>query len=130
MGAAISKKMPAHRRGTFRRQVVALASHLGGYNVATEIMPTVFKYTQLASLFWGSAVVERSITLIRGYLVSIGYRVKETQAAGSILRQTIVAAMLALGEPDVRRWDEAAYNALTRGDKSLGAVAPRGKRRD
>jgi hypothetical protein len=107
-----------------------LAFHFGGYNVATQVMPNLLKSKQLVSLLWGSAVVEDSISLVRRYLVSIGYRVKETQPAGSILGQTIVAAMLELNEPDVRRWDEAAYRALTRGDKLLGTVTPAGKRRD
>ena len=126
----IHKTVPAQRRATLRGQVVVLAFHLGGFNVATEVMPNILKSRQLASLLWGSAVVERSIGIVRGYLVSIGYKVNETQPAGRTLGQTIVAAMLELNEPDVRRWDEAAYRALTRGDKLLGAITPGGKRRD
>jgi integrase len=125
----IHKTVPAERRAALRGQVVVLAFHLGGYNVATQVMPNLLKSTQLVSLLWGSAVVEHSISLVRGYLLAIGYRVKETLPAGRTLGQTIVAAMLALNEPDVRRWDEAAYRALTRGDQLLGTVAPGGKRR-
>jgi integrase len=125
----IQTTVPFHRRAAFRRQVVALAFHLAGYNIATKIMPNVLKSTQLASLLWGSAVVEHSIAVVRGYLLSIGYGVKETQPGGRALAQTIVAAMLELNEPDVRRWDEAAYTALTRGEKLAGALTLGGKRR-
>ena len=71
-------------------------------------------------MLWRAEIVENSISVIRDYLVLIGYRVDKTKPAGRMLAQTIVAAMLALGEPDVRRWDETAYHALIRGENPWG----------
>jgi integrase len=128
--AALSEEtVPLHRRASFRPQVVLLAFHLAGLNLATEIMPFRYKSAGLASALWGAASVQDSISLVRGYLLSIGYRVGETQSGGRLLRQTLVATMLALKEPDVRRWDEGAYYALIRGQNPSASIALRGKRR-
>ena len=77
----------------------------------------------------GAEAVETSISLIRDCLVSIGYRVEKAKPAGRILGQTLVATMLALDEPDVRRWDETAYHALIRDKNPLISVSLGGKRR-
>jgi len=101
--------------------VVLLAFGLGGFNLAAEIMPQRFKSTEFAATLWGARVVEDSIGIVRDYLVSLGYRVGKTQAGGRLLRQTLVATMLALKEPDVRRWDEQQPNS-TRGDCDRAAA--------
>ncbi len=110
--------------------MVLLAFGLGGFNLAAEIMPPRFKSTEFAATLWGAAVIENSIAFVRDYLVSLGYCVGKTQAGGRLLRQTLVATMLALKEPDVRRWDETAYYALIREENPSVSIALVGKRRD
>ncbi len=128
--ALIAKTVPPHRQAAFRPGVVLLAFGLGGFNLAAEIMPQRFKSTEFAATLWGARVVEDSIAIVRDYLVSLGYRVGKTQAGGRLLRQTLVATMLALKEPDVRRWDETAYYALIREENPSVSIALAGKRRD
>jgi integrase len=128
--ALIAETVPPHRRAVFRPDVVLLAFGLGGFNLAVEIMPLRFKSTEFASTLWGASVVEESVSLVRDYLASIGYRVGTGHSAGRLLRQTLVATMLALKEPDVRRWDETAYYALIREQNPSVSIALRGKRRN
>ena len=128
--ALISLTVPPHRRAVFRPDVVLLAFGLSGFNLAVEIMPPRFKSTEFASTLWGSAVVEGSVSVVRDYLASIGYRVDGGHSAARLLRQTLVATMLALKEPDVRRWDEAAYYALIREENPSVSIALQGKRRN
>ncbi len=128
--ALIAETVPPHRRAVFRPYVVLLAFGLGGFNLAVEIMPLRFKSMEFASTLWGSAAVEESVSLVRDYLASIGYRVGTGHSAGRLLRQTLVATMLALKEPDVRRWDENAYYALIREQNPSVSIALGGKRRN
>jgi len=128
--ALITETVPPNWRAAFRPYVVLLAFGLGGFNLAAEIMPPRFKSTEFAATLWGVAVVEDSIAFVRDYLVSLGYRVDKTQAGGRLLRQTLVATMLALKESDVRRWDETAYYALIREENPSVSIALAGKRRD
>jgi len=128
--ALIAETVPPHRRAVFRPHVVLLAFGLGGFNLAVEIMPLRFKSTEFASTLLGATVVDGSVSIVRDYLASIGYRVGTGHSAGRLLRQTLVATMLALKEPDVRRWDETAYYALIREQNPSVSIALRGKRRN
>ncbi len=105
----VHKESPGKYHPNLMAQPVALlAFHLGDLAIAPELFAEErFFAPLLARRLWGTAAVERSADKVIDTLRSMGY-VKTSAMASGVLG-ALCRVMLILNDPDITRWNQAAF---------------------